>query len=83
MRTKVKQPPSPRSVDRSPPESVTAVEPEGEDIRARAYEIYLRRVQDGEAGDAQADWRRAERELKEQDAAVAARGGALLRGDQE
>jgi hypothetical protein len=83
MRTKVKQPASPRSVDRSPPESVTAVAFKDEDIRARAYEIYLRRVQDGEAGDAQADWLRAERELKEQETAVSARGGALRSGDPE
>ena len=38
-----------------------AVAPSQEEIRARAYEIYLRR--NGAPGDAQADWSQAEYEL--------------------
>lgn len=33
-------------------------------IRARAYELYLSRVRHGESGDAGSDWAQAERELK-------------------
>ncbi len=38
--------------------------PTEEQIRARAYEIYLRR--NGGPGDAHADWLQAEQELKEE-----------------
>lgn len=34
-----------------------------ERIRARAYEIYLKRCNDGQGGDALSDWLQAEREL--------------------
>lgn len=54
-----------------------------QDVRARAFEIYVRRVRHGESGDARSDWLRAERELHEQGATVAARGEALMKGDQE
>jgi hypothetical protein len=44
-------------------ETLAAEGPTDEDVRARAYEIYLRRG--GQPGDAQADWAQAEAELRE------------------
>jgi hypothetical protein len=44
-------------------ETPAAERPTDEDIRTRAYEIYLRRG--GQPGDAQADWAQAEAELRE------------------
>jgi hypothetical protein len=44
------------------PHTEDALAPSHEEIRRRAYEIYLER--DGHAGDALDDWLRAERELQ-------------------
>jgi len=55
---------SPKRAQRAPTVSA-AVRLEDDMIRARAYEIYLRR---GHHGDPMEDWLRAERELIEQTA---------------
>ncbi len=39
------------------------VKPNPDDIKRRAYEIYLGRMARGEPGDSHSDWERAEREL--------------------
>jgi hypothetical protein len=41
----------------------TDAAPTFEDIRRRAYEIYLHRMQVGEPGSPETDWDRAQREL--------------------
>ena len=39
------------------------MKPASDDIRRRAYEIYLQRINRGEPGSPESDWCRAEREL--------------------
>ncbi|GAB4221606.1 MAG: hypothetical protein Kow009_11830 [Spirochaetales bacterium] len=46
--------------------SEPSVEQLQEQIRAKAYEFYLRRISTGEPGDDLSDWLRAEAEIKQQ-----------------
>ena len=55
----------PRKRTSQTPKSASAVRPDDDIIRVRAYEIYLQR---GHHGDPMEDWLRAERELSEQSA---------------
>jgi len=52
------------TVRKSRTKTQEVVLPTEEQIRARAYEIYLRR--NGGSGDALSDWTQAERELREE-----------------
>lgn len=42
---------------------VKPTRPSADEVRRRAYEIYLQRMQSGEPGSPESDWSRAEREL--------------------
>jgi hypothetical protein len=42
---------------------IGAARPTADQVRQRAYQIYLERTAKGDRGDAAADWLRAEREL--------------------
>jgi hypothetical protein len=53
---------SPRSRSKITPQAGMGLTPTQEQIRVRAYEIYLRRK--GGPGDAHSDWVQAERELR-------------------
>lgn len=52
-----------REVKPSPNGATADAAPTIEDIRRRAYEIYLHRMQVGEPGGPESDWDRAQREL--------------------
>jgi hypothetical protein len=43
--------------------AIREVKPTVDQIRARAYQLYIERTARGDRGDAAADWLRAEREL--------------------
>ena len=59
-RTATITPPSPgQARDQSKPSTASV-----EQVKRRAYEIYLQRVSAGKPGDAASDWAQAERELR-------------------